>query len=417
MTASTLPGEAALTREATIALLKRACRMPSLHEKYAGYLSGTGWIDDLPRLTKAELTRALTELEPDSAERHGGYLCASGGTIAAPTLSLVPPDMFVSEIVEHWQPLTRDDVLVNLFPPGRMWHAHHLASSVAIAAGASVLPVTGELSEQNMDRWLGYFLAHRASALAAAPSTLDQLRRHCASTGRALSCLRKLLWAGDELDVVAAALTLRHLPDTQVWGLYGSAETSAIGWNGPACEPDIVHPLPYQHVEVADGAILVTNSHDRCLSPLLRYETGGAGVFAECSCGHRYPGVRIVGRTDSCFKFFGQLISADEIVGLALEVGDVAAAQVVLRVPAADAEQLEIRVLPGPAPGPWLRDRVRRHVLAGHLALSQMPCDSPESVQVAVITALTGKTRTTRPPVLIIEPPQAGTLRRTPWAR
>ncbi len=76
-----------------------------------------------------------------------------------------------------------------------------------------------------------------------------------------------------------------------------------------------------------------------------------------------------------------------------------------LRAPGTDAEQLEVRVLPAPAPRPWLRDRARRHILAGHLALSQLPVDSPESVLVSVATALTGKARATRPPVLIIEPP------------
>ena len=317
----------------------------------------------------------------------------------------MPADMFVPDIVARWQPLTPGDVLVNLLPPGHLWLAHHLVNSVAVAAGASVVPMTGLLTEHCMDRWLDYFQAHRATAVAAAPSTLDRLLRHCVSTGRRLACLRKLLWAGDEFDVLTAALALRHLPDTQVWGLYGSAQTSAIGWNGPDCEPGTVHPLPYQHVEIVGDAILVTNTHDRCLTPLVRYEVGGAGVLTECTCGTGHLAARIVGRTDSSFKFLGQLLCAEEIVGLALEVGDVACAQVVLKAPGTRDARLEILILPAAAPRAYLRDRVRRHVLASHFALSQLPFDSPESVQVMVVGALIGKTRATRAPALVIEPP------------
>jgi len=392
MTAPAVTGQAALPAETVVRLLRRAARMPSLRQKYAPWLARCPEavsLTELPTLTQAELSQALGELDHEHASRSGSYLCASGGPIGAPTLSLMPADLFGADIATAWQPVTRGDVLANLFSPGQLWPAHQLASSIATAAGATVLPVTGLLTGPNLAAWLDYLQARGATALAAPPATLAQVLRHCASTGRRPACLAKLVWIGDELDVLAAGQALAGLPDAQVWGLYAPAQTGAVGWNGPACDPGTVHPLAYQHVEVVDGAVLVTSTHQRCLSPVLRYQLGAAGRFADCPCGASLPALRITSRTDSSFKFCGQLVSAAEIARLAREVADVAEARVVLRAPGNEAEELEIQVLRGPVPRPWLTDRVRRHVLTGHIALSQLPCDRPEALRITITTGRT----------------------------
>jgi phenylacetate-CoA ligase len=312
--------------------------------------------------------------------------------------------MFVPQILTHWQPLTSDDVLVNATTPGGAWSAHYFYNAAALVAGAAVIPFRGMASAEGLNPRLDYFESQGATALAATPAAVMQMFGHCATIRRLLPSLRKLLWVGDEFDALTARMIQQQLPDIEVWGLYGSPETWIIGWNGPHCRSDTVHPLPYQRVEIEEGAILVSNTHDRCINPLLRYEVGGRGSFTRCSCDRDDQALQILGRTDSYFKFAGQLVSAEEIAALASELDDVIDAQILLTAHGKEQERMEIRVSPSAAPRPMLRERVRHHILASHFELANMTLDSPESIYVTIVPRLTGHIRATKTPVLIPAP-------------
>ena len=385
-------------------LLARVARLPSMRAKYGDRLAGAGtdWAE-LPVLTTEELNVAIGEVRAGpTGGRGAAYLYASGGTMSEPRLSLIPGDMFVPDILAHWHPLDPDDVLVNLFTPGRMWSAHYFYNAVATACGASVVPFGG-LADQEWDAWLDFFQAHDATALAATPSTLKRLLTHLERSGRTWPALRKVLWVGEKFDDLTAALLARQLPAAQIWGLYGSTETWVIGWNTPSCRPDTVHPLPYQHVELRDGAVLVTNTHEKSVNPLLRYRVGDLGEFVGCRCGRPGSALRVLGRADSHFKFLNQLISPEELVGLACELDDVLDAQLALIAADTAEERLEVRIRPAPAPRPDLRQRVRSHLLTAHLELGHVVSDVPAALVVRVVPELSSNDRTTKTPLLVVE--------------
>jgi acetylornithine/succinyldiaminopimelate/putrescine aminotransferase/phenylacetate-coenzyme A ligase PaaK-like adenylate-forming protein len=385
-------------------VLARAARLSSMRAKYAHRLEAAtpDWAD-LPVLTKEELDTAVDELLAGEPGRRGGaYLYASGGTMSEPRLSLMPGDMFVPDILAHWRPLDPDDVLVNLFTPGRMWSAHYFYNAVAVASGAAVVPFGG-LADDELDSWLDFFQARGGTALAATPSTLKRLLTHLERSGRTWAGLRKLLWVGEKLDDLTASLAARHLPQARLWGLYGSTETWVVGWNEPRCRPDTVHPLPYQHVEVRDGTILVTNTHEKCVNPLLRYQIGDLGEFVDCPCGRPAAALRVLGRADSYFKFLNQLISPEELVGLACELEDVLEAQLSLVAPDTAEERLVIRVRSTPDARAGLAERVRTHVLAGHLELDYVVTDAPAAVAVELVSELRSNDRTAKTPLLVVE--------------
>jgi phenylacetate-CoA ligase len=385
-------------------LLARAARLPSMRAKYGDRLGAAepDWAD-LPVLTKEELNTAIEELlAGEPGERGGAYMYASGGTMSEPRLSLIPGDMFVPDILAHWRPLDSHDVLVNLFTPGRMWSAHYFYNALAAASGAAVVPFGG-LGDDELDSWLEFFQAHGGTALAATPTTLKRLLTHLERSGRTWPALRKLLWVGEKFDDLTAALVAKHLPEAEVWGLYGSTETWVVGWNGPRCRPDTVHPLPYQYVELQDGAILVTNTHEKCVNPLLRYRVGDLGEFVDCPCGRPDAALRVLGRADSYFKFLNQLISPEELVGLACELEDVLDAQLSLVAPDTAGERLVIRIRSTPDARPGLSERVRSHVLAGHLELGYVVSDVPAALDVSVVPELSSNDRTAKTPLLVVE--------------
>ncbi|WP_052434504.1 AMP-binding protein [Streptacidiphilus melanogenes] len=407
--ASPSAATAGLRREDAARLLRQARRLPSLRAKYADQPDaadfGPDQWDGLPALDKAELNTALDELRSlPGKSRTGAYFYASGGTMAAPRLSLIPGDMFVADILAVWAPLDPDDVLVNLFTPGRLWSAHYFYNALATASGAAVIPF-GAMGDDEIDQWLDFFEAQGATALAATPTTIKQILGHCSVTGRTLPGVRKILWVGEAFDARTEELIEDRLPQAEIWGLYGSTETWVIGWNGPNCPRDTFHPLPYQHVELAqDDAILVSNTHEDCVNPLLRYRVGDLGELTGCRCGGQGPALRVLGRADSYFKFLNQLISPEELIAIAKELDDVADAQIVLVAPGGDQERLQVRVRPTAAPRPNLRERARQQVLSRHFELGYVVADAPHTVEVVVVPQLSSVARTAKTPLLIVEP-------------
>lgn len=387
-------------------ILGRVADIPTLVDKYRDHL-GAGTVPDLtdlPLLTKDELNTALDDVIAGARRLpFGSYVYGSGGTTSAPKLSLIPSDMFLPDIVRDWRPLDPDDVLVNMNNPGRLWSSHNFFNGLADHLGAVTIPL-GAVEREQMGEWLDFIERVGATAMDGTPTHIAHLLEFCEDTGRTPPRLGKLLWTGEGFSDRAAALVARWLPDAEVYGVYGCTETWVIGLNGPRCPHHVFHPLPYQHVELVDGLVVVTNTHPRCVNPILRYRVGDRGEFVTCECG-RPDALRITGRDDPQLKFASILVTPKEIADVALGDPDVRHAQIAVARYGTPTEHMTVRIVrePGRLGDDELSARVRDRVLAQVYRLGYAVSSQPDAFAVQVVDALTVNSRTYKTPLLIKE--------------
>ncbi|MEU7067459.1 hypothetical protein [Streptomyces sp. NPDC046161] len=366
-------------------VLHQAARLPSLAAKYERELARrTFALADLPVLTPAELATATAEALALNAG--GGLLWAHGGTLDTPDLTLLPEQMFASEVRSAWNPLRTTDVVANLHPAGRLQPEHHFFNRFATESGATVLPL-GPLPEGAEDDWLRFLARNHVTAIAAPPYAVTRLLRASAA-GRPLPWLRTLLLGGAAHDTTDDGLLAAHFPYTAVWRLYGTPAAWVIGQRGPHCLAGIYHPLPHQHVEAVDGRLLVTTLAPSRTPALIRYDTQERGEFAYCACGRPGPALRVLGTRPPFFRFQGRTLSARELVDLATAHDEVTAAQVVLT-----PEQrihLRIRLAPGVPDDHHTHAWIRFRVLENHLALAACALEQPDAFEVTAVQELTG---------------------------
>jgi phenylacetate-coenzyme A ligase PaaK-like adenylate-forming protein len=387
-------------------LIDRASAMPTLRAKYQPFSGSDAEVPlgELPVLTKEELADALPDIvAAASAASQGAYIYGSGGTTSRPKLSLIPTGMFVSDILKSWNPLDSHDVLINFYSTGRLWSSHNFFNMLAHESGSVVVPL-GSVDTDELDEWLVLMEKLGATALNATPSQIAYVLEYCETTGRTPPAFTKLLWTGEKFGQRAAELTRRLLPGARAYGAYGSTETWVVGVNGPACAIDIFHPLPYQHVEVVDGTILVTNMNPRCVNPLLRYRVGDLGEFVTCPCGQRNTALKVLGRADSQVKFISILLTPEEIAETAREVVGVRDVQLTFLGHGQPDEALEIRLLARPGDSPsQVADQVRRRVLNKVYRLRAVVDRAPEALSVKVVDRLDVNRRTHKTPLVINE--------------
>ncbi|GHH74215.1 hypothetical protein GCM10018781_40380 [Kitasatospora indigofera] len=395
-----------LPAEAWHAVLDAAARLPSLRAKYEGFAGRAGELElsDLPVLTKEELAGTLDDLVATARGRaHGAYVYGSGGTTSAPKLSLVPTGMFVADILDSWRPLTADDVLVNFNTPGRLWSSHNFFNMLAHQSGSVVVPL-GSVDHDELDEWLGFVERLGATALDATPSQIAHILQFCESTGRPAPAFRKLLWTGEKFGERALELTRRLLPGAGLHGVYGSTETWVIGLNGPSCPVNTFHVLPYQHVEIEDGVVLVTNTHPSSVNPVLRYRVGDRGRFTACPCGRPEPALEVSGRDDPQLKFVSILLMPEDIVESARSVPEVRDVQIALFDHGGPAERMEVRIVVDPGSG-WeaVEERTRQRILTRVYRLGWAVASAPGSFAVRAVERLQVNPRTHKTPVLVRE--------------
>ncbi len=370
---------------ALASLLRQAARLPSLAAKYEHALArGSLLLADLPVLTQRELEAATAEaLALGDA---GGMLWAHSGTLDAPGLSLLPQEMFASQVRSAWNPLGPGDVVANLHPSGRMRPDHYFFNAFAAASGATVLPV-GQLPEGPDDDWLAFFARHQVTAVAAPPQAVTRLLG-ASTAGRPAPWLRTLLLGGAFHDTTEDGLLASRFPYTDVWRLYGTPTAWVIGQRGPQCLADIYHPLPHQQVEVVDGRLLVTTLAASRTPPLIRYDTQEHGEFAHCMCGRPGPALRVLGTRPPFFRFHGHTVSARELVDLATAHDEVTAAQVA--VSPDQRIQLRVRLAPGVPDDHHSHAWIRFRVLESHLALAACALEQPDAFEVVAVDQLSG---------------------------
>ncbi|MFC4560643.1 AMP-dependent synthetase [Nocardiopsis mangrovi] len=359
----------------------------------------------MPVLTREDVNKAIDHLlRRDPGRLEGTLLNVTGGTMSEPRLGVVPEDMFLTEIRTRWDPLDPGDLLISLFSPGHMWSAHYFHNALGRRSGASTIPFETP-DDAELGRSLDFYEGLGATALAATPDAIRRILRFCASTGRRLPWLHKLLWAGTGFDDATAELLSRQFPHVQAWGLYGSAETWMIGHIGPECARNTFHVLPHQHVEIDNGRLLLTTLHDDCVVPLIRYDIGVAGSWGACTCGREDRAIRVSKRTDSLFELLNQLVSPDDLVELALQLETVREAEVVLMEPDTENARMHLRVRlePGVDADPYTCEWIRHHVVTGSFGLARMLEKEPELFEVVAVGRLRGYTLGPDSPALTAE--------------
>lgn len=375
--------------------LKRLGGVPGLTERYAG-LDTVQSLDDLaavPAMDKEQLNLALASLQP-KAEQGATWLFQSGGSTGAPKVGYAPTGFYMTGVHAQWQPLSRDDVFVNVWGAGRMWGAHFLAAAFADLSECQVIAVGAVTTDEYAD-WLGFFADRGVTAIGGTPSVLRLWFAHARAAGLELPALRKVLWLGEawhpQLDADMAAVA----PRAERWGMFGSTETWVVGTNTPDCAVDTFHPLPEQLVHVGeDGLLDFTTLNPDMLNPVLRYRTGDAGELVPCPCGRPGPAMRVLGRRDSVVQVRGLGLHVDDLVERAEAEPGVTRAQVVITEQRGRATGVDVLVLTDGEAAPDLADRLRSELFGSTFTLSTAFVHDPASFQVRVVDSLNTNDRT-----------------------
>jgi phenylacetate-coenzyme A ligase PaaK-like adenylate-forming protein len=385
-------------------LVQRARQISHFQAKYQGIsdLVNEDTFLKLPSIDKLDLRAGFLEMcQLTLNERLGTYLFSSGGTTSQPLLSLIPCHMFIQDIIKHWRPLTQDDVLCNLYTPGRMWSAHYFYNALGEQLAARTIAF-GPVQDEEISTWLDFFEQYQVTAIAGTPTTLKHILAYCSAQKRSLAFVRKFLWVGEAIDTEMAQLLRTVTPQVQMWGLYGSTETWVIGYNFPTCPFNTFHILPYQYVEIDQNRLLVTNLHTDSANIILRYSVGDAAAFVECPCDCGSPALQILGRNDNSFKLWGTLISPQEILGHISRIAKPLEAQLaVLRKPSGEAE-LEIRMVPHPTQeidAPF----VRQELLEAFFDIKYTVMDGSHRFSIVLVPSLSVNHRTLKTPMVVWE--------------
>jgi phenylacetate-coenzyme A ligase PaaK-like adenylate-forming protein len=382
-------------------LVQRAAALPSLAEKYRHVDLGTGFcFDDLPTMSRAEATRAAQEAWAARGPGSGSaYLFTSGGSTSEPQLAWIPSGLHLDEITRAWQPLRETDTVANLAMPGRLWSAHVFYNRLAERVGAGVIGL-GHVTDDELPDWLDFLHRQGTTVLVGTPGQLSAVLRRCLRLNHPITAqLRAAIWFGEPCTPELRELSGTGQADIELHGNYGSTETWVIGHNGPHCEPDVVHVLPHQHVELRDGAVLVTTLQPDAVGPVIRYHVGDRGAWVRCPCG-RGEALRVLGRVGSLVKFGGTLVDPYELVRAAAAAPGVRAAQALLvESTPGQAEALELRVVPA---GPVTPARIRERVLAGHIDLRfGLRGEEERALPIRIVDHLESLPRTAKIPAVL----------------
>ncbi|MEJ7705045.1 MAG: hypothetical protein WKF47_15960 [Geodermatophilaceae bacterium] len=262
----------------------------------------------------------------------------------------------------------------------------------------------GAVEDEQLEVWLSFMDRLGATAFNATQSHIAHVLGQCESTGRKPPNFAKLLWTGEAFGARALDVVRRVLPEAELHGCYGSTETWVIGHNGPTCAVDTFHLMRYQHVELVDGQVVVTNLHPECLNPVVRYRIGDRGEMVHCPCGRSEPALRVLGRDDPQVKFLSILVAPQEIAQVALADADVTEVQVTLFGHGSPGERIQLRIKTDSAVNhDALAARVRHRVLTDVYRLGYEVADAPHTFDVLVTDRFEINDRSGKTPLLVKE--------------
>lgn len=285
--------------------------------------AGARTLADLPVTGPAEIL-AVTRM---AARGEGSVLMSSGGTTGRPKLTYVPHHQAVQRLLPQWRPLNLNNVLLNLFNPGRMWGSHYYMQSLAEKSKCTVIP-SGPFAPEDVGDWLPMFEEVGVDALAGTPTALADFAEGVLNAGGTLP-VKILIWMAEPWTETKHQTMVKVFPDAGFWGNYGSVETYVIATNSPECDLEVLHLMPEQMIEPDDQGALLTRAGTGWTMPTVRYRLGDRIAAAQCRCG-KPDGLRVLGRADDSVSLRSALFSVGDVLGLAREFPGVQEAQLVL---------------------------------------------------------------------------------------
>lgn len=299
-TASKTIGEVPLERVIETARLLADCGGPSLPHHIQD-------VSDFP-ITGPDVIRMTSEAK---AHSEGTILMSSGGTTGTPKLTFVPYEQSIGRITDAWKPLTSENVMLNLYNPGRLWGSHYYMLALTQKVNCRMVPM-GALAPEEVETYLPAIEAAGVDTLAGTPTAVHDFAMGAKAIGAQLP-VTKIMWVGEPWNLKKKQEVEEVFPGVEFWGNYGSIETYVIASNTPQCPNEIFHLHPDQLLELDDEGALLTRVGDGWTVPTLRYRLGDTLVATQCPCG-RPNAFMVKGRSDSGFKFGGTLFDSTEIL-------------------------------------------------------------------------------------------------------
>ncbi|MFG3423009.1 AMP-binding protein [Micromonospora sp. NPDC049460] len=280
-------------------------------------------LSDLAVSGPAEIVAVTREL----ARETGSALMSSGGTTGKPKLTYVPYHQAVDRVLREWRPLRPDNVLLNLFNPGRLWASHYYIHALAERSRCTVLP-SGAYAPEDVGNWVPMFREIGLDALTGTPSALADFAEGLIAANETLP-IRTIIWLAEPWTDAKHRVVQKAFPEAEYWANYGSVETYIIATNTPACDLQTLHVMPDQMLELEEEGALLTRRGTGWTMPAVRYRLGDRLASAECRCG-RPDGLRVLGRADDAVSLRSALFSVGEVVSSARTLPGVEEAQLVL---------------------------------------------------------------------------------------
>jgi len=310
-----------------------------------------------PVTTKLDLG-ADVELVRRSGRLPAGYVVASSGTSAEPTVSLcgtwqkdtvgghaLDLRRFVGKHI-----FARTDVVVNLLAAGGLGSLYEGVNRVLEPLGVTIVAVGRLDAVPDCRQALEVMRTVAADTVIATPSGLVELARACIGFGCVLA-LRKLVFIGEPLTRERREFLHSVWPDARSYGLYGTTEAGLIGLTTPEDPPDEYLILSrWTFVERdTDGALLLTDLSSP-LIPLIRYRVGDIVEPVDPMQGNAITRLRLLGRSDGCFNLVGNLLSPAMIQTAVFGcLMDVAHVQIILTHAPGGRERMHLAVDTGRA--------------------------------------------------------------------
>ena len=245
------------------------------------------------------------------AATNGTIVMSSGGTTGTPKLTFVPYEQSIGRIAQAWQPLSSENVMLNLYNPGRLWGSHYYMLALTQHLRCRIVPM-GALSPDEVETYLPVIKAAGVDTLAGTPTAVHDFALGMRQCGANLP-LKKVMWVGEPWNLKKKAEVEDIFPGVTFWGNYGSIETYVIGSNTATCPHDIFHLHPDQLLELDDDGALLTRAGEGWTVPTLRYRLGDTLKSVECPCAKPHA-FQVKGRSDSGFKFGGTLFNSIELL-------------------------------------------------------------------------------------------------------
>jgi phenylacetate-CoA ligase len=257
----------------------------------------------LPLLTKEDIRAYLAELKSEKA----GVLtrCNTGGSSGEPLIFFLGRERVSHDVAAKWR-ATRwwgldigDPELVVWGSPIELGAQDRMREWRDRLMRSELLPAF-EMSDENLDRFVGRIRKRRPKMLFGYPSALAHIARHAERRGVAL----------DRLGIRVAFVTSEKLYEGQkrdierIFGCrvangYGGRDAGFIAHECPSggmhitAEDVIVETVDEAGRPVEAGAageIVITHLATRDF-PFIRYRTGDVGIvgYEECACGRGLP--------------------------------------------------------------------------------------------------------------------------------